>query len=180
MDIEDLISKITAQARTEPFLVAIDGRGGSGKTTLAAAIVEALPVASVVHLDDFGLSEGGVDRERLLREVLRPLRAGRTANYQRFDWKSKRLDNWITIEPRGVVLVEGVSTLHETLNQDYDFRVWIECPWEVGFERGLLRDREAGGDTEREWLEAWIPEETDYISAKAPREKADYVLYCDS
>ena len=70
--------------RKEKIIVAIDGRCGSGKTTLAARLQKDLRCA-VYHMDDFfprpeqrteeRLSRPGenVDHERFLEEVLLPL-----------------------------------------------------------------------------------------------------------
>ena len=68
-------------------VVGIDGRCGSGKTTLAAALAARLP-CRVLHTDDFYLPPAGrradwqqvpaanMDLERLRREVLLPAQAG--------------------------------------------------------------------------------------------------------
>ncbi len=70
-----------------------------------------------------------------------------------------------------------MSTFHEMLNDYYDFRIWIESSPEVGFQRGLLRDKtEYKVDTEDDWINKWMPEEKRYIEAHKPQEKADYIV----
>lgn len=49
----EAITEALARKAARPFLVAIDGRGGAGKSSLAAAMARELPRASVVHTDDF-------------------------------------------------------------------------------------------------------------------------------
>ena len=53
---EEIAQTIAARAAQAPapFLVGIDGRCGSGKTTLAAYLQEKLS-AAVLHIDDFYL-----------------------------------------------------------------------------------------------------------------------------
>ena len=68
-----------------PQVVGIDGAGGTGKSTLAAAVAERLKTdVAIVPMDDFIVRdrmlndscEHGWDRERLIRQVLDPLRRG--------------------------------------------------------------------------------------------------------
>ena len=66
------------------YIISIDGRCASGKTTLASALQKKLPDSQVVHLDDFFLRPEqrtperyatpgkNVDAERLIAEVLDP------------------------------------------------------------------------------------------------------------
>ena len=75
------------------IIVAVDGRCGSGKTTLAARLEKDLRCA-VYHMDDFfprpeqrteeRLSQPGenVDHERFLEEVLLPLQSTRPVTYR--------------------------------------------------------------------------------------------------
>ena len=71
-----------------PVLVALDGRCGSGKTTLAAQLARQFPQSITVHTDDFYLPPASrvanweqipcanMDLERLRTQVLTPARAG--------------------------------------------------------------------------------------------------------
>ena len=71
-----------------PVLVALDGRCGSGKTTLAAQLARQFPQSITVHTDDFYLPPASrvanweqipcanMDLERLRAQVLTPARAG--------------------------------------------------------------------------------------------------------
>jgi uridine kinase len=175
--VEQLVQRIAAR-REQPsvtVLVAIDGRGGSGKSTIAAAVAAALPSARVVHLDDFASPQ--VDRMRLLEQVIVPLKANRAARYQRYDWNAKALADWFDIPTGGVVIIEGVSTLHDVLYEHVDVRVWVDCSAQVGFERGLARDRTVYGvDTHDQWVHEWMPAEQTYVDAQHPQDRADYII----
>lgn len=172
----ELVNKISAiNKKGGTILIAIDGRGGSGKSTLANNLKEKLSNASIVHLDDFAYPN--TDRERLLKEVMFPLKKNEPAKYQRFDWGTKQLAEWHEIQPGGIVIIEGVSTLHDTLYKHFDFKIWIECPAEIGYKRGLERDKIVYKvDTKEEWLNNWLPEEKRYIEEQNPKNKANYVI----
>ena len=70
--------------RKRPLVIALDGRCGSGKSTLSRRLSDTYP-CSVIHMDDFflrpeqrteeRLSEtgGNIDYERFEEEVIRPL-----------------------------------------------------------------------------------------------------------
>jgi hypothetical protein len=69
----------------KPILIAIEGFGGSGKTTFANQLKEALGSTYVVNIDDFIVKEkitepswdkGGFDRKRLEEQVLLPASKG--------------------------------------------------------------------------------------------------------
>ena len=72
-----------------PVVLALDGRCGSGKTTMAAALAEQFPDSIVLHTDDFYLPPAdrvpgweqtpcaNMDFARLRDEVLAPARAER-------------------------------------------------------------------------------------------------------
>src|SRR3954452_18237626 len=73
-------------------VVAVDGPGGAGKSTLAAALAHALGGAPVVPTDDFASWEVPVGGgPRLRDEVLRRLAAGEPVRYRAYDWSGRRL-----------------------------------------------------------------------------------------
>ena len=108
-----------------------------------------LPDADVVTLDDFyrflaaeeqalGLQEGYrryFDWERLLREVLIPLGGGSGVRSRRYDWVSKSLAEWQDVEPRKVVLVEGVFSTRPELRSYFGATVYVSTPRETRLAR---------------------------------------------
>ena len=98
---EAIICQIDKSRQAQlPYLVALDGRCASGKTTTAALIAEkyqkeGLP-CDIVHMDDFFLQPnqrtsarlaepgGNVDYERFEETVLRPIFQKQTVFYQPF------------------------------------------------------------------------------------------------
>ncbi len=132
-------------------LVLVDGPAGSGKTTAAARLADALG-APVVHMDDLyagwsGL--GGDVWDRLRRQVLEPLAAGRPGRYQRYDWDDGRFAEWHDVPLPETLVVEGVGSAARAVDPWATLRVWVEVGPELALERGIARDGEPMRD---EWL----------------------------
>lgn len=154
-------------------LMAVDGHGGSGKSTFAARLAEHEGV-SVVHTDDFanlGVT-AGLDVSRLLEEVVVPLTQHRPARYRRFDSRAGRWAGWQRVPAGGVVVVEGVSVLRSELTPYWDATVWVDAPMEVCLRRGLERD---DPEQEPQW-QMWLREEDEYIAREDPRSRAQLVV----
>ena len=94
---EELSGLITARLKQQPtVLVALDGRCGSGKTTLAAQLAERFPQSITLHTDDFYLPPpqrvtgweripcANMHLERLRAEAVAPARAGRAVCYKAY------------------------------------------------------------------------------------------------
>ena len=112
--------------QTGPFVVAIDGHGAAGKSTIAAAVAAATG-AALVHTDDFFLAPpspslsppspslappsppglaGYYDWRRLRAEALVPLRARRAASFRRFNWdRGGGLAGTVSVQPRDLIVV---------------------------------------------------------------------------
>lgn len=90
------LSTLLSAHPAAPVLVALDGRCGSGKTTLAAQLARQFPQSITVHTDDFYLPPASrvanweqlpcanMDLERLRAQVLTPARAGQAIPYRAY------------------------------------------------------------------------------------------------
>jgi uridine kinase len=158
--------------RIGPLVVAIDGHGAAGKSVLAAAVAT-LVAATVVHVDDFFRAAGSAaidgespmaayyDWERLRREALEPLRAGRRASFRAFDWQSDGyLPGLIVAEPAELVLLEGVSSSAAALADLIDRTVLVQTPESERVAR--LHERIA----DEAWDEEWLAAERSYFSGR--------------
>ncbi|TFV91701.1 uridine kinase [Blastococcus sp. CT_GayMR20] len=135
-------------------LVCIDGPAGSGKTTFAGRLAEALgPDVVVLHLDDLyaGWTLTGAVA-RLAAGVLRPLADGRRGGYARYDWAARRFSPDPTPVPvASALVVEGCGSSPRALDPWAVLRIWVEAPADLRLGRGLARDGDAMAAEWRRW-----------------------------
>jgi uridine kinase len=155
-------------------IVAVDGRGGAGKSTLAERLASELD-ATIVHTDDFASWESPVEWwPALLEQVLEPLARGETAAFVPNSWGGPPKER-VVVEPGGIVVLEGVTSSRAAFRPYLAFSIWVETPRELCLQRGLERD---GDDALPQW-EAWMAAEDAYIAAERPHEHADLVVRGD-
>ncbi len=178
-----LRKRIDALLAQGPAVIAIDGRCGSGKTTLAAALAEWYD-CNVIHIDDFFLRPEqrteqrlatpgeNVDHERFLKEVLLPLQTGKSFSYCPFDCSTGTLGAPITVEPKALTVVEGSYSLHPSLRPYYRFSIFLDVDAETQMRR-IVKRNALSAETFRT---KWIPLEEAYFAACNVRECCD-ILY---
>ena len=154
-------------------LVAIDGPGGSGKSTFASRLSAAADNAPVIHNDDFASADNPINWwPRLLEQVITPLANGEPAHYQRYDWPSESLAEWHTLAPAPIIIIEGVSSARSEWSNHLSFVIWIETPPEVRLAREAERD---GEDALDNW-KSWMGEEDAHYERDPTRERSDVVI----
>jgi uridine kinase len=154
-------------------IVAIDGPGGAGKTTLASALCDKLINVDVVHLDDFASWDNPLNWwPRVLEQVLEPLSLGQSVHYQRYDWVKRRLDNWIDLDPLDILILEGVSASRVAFRPYLTFAIWIQTPLDICLERGVKRD---GEEVRQQWIEG-MDAENEYVREERPIEYANLIV----
>jgi uridine kinase len=165
-------ARLATPGRT--VFIGVDGRAGSGKTTLAGLIAAALPGGVVVHVDDLtGPLVPEWDWPRMQEHVVDPLLAGRPARYQRWEWNRDEPAEWHDV-PVGVpVVIEGVSSTRSELTVPWALRIWVDAPRDVRLRRAVERD---GAALLQHWTDVWMPSEEAYIARDRPQERADLVV----
>ena len=170
--------------RKEKIIVAIDGRCGSGKTTLAARLQKDLRCA-VCHMDDFfprpqqrteaRLSQPGenVDHERFLEEVLLPLHDMRPVTFRPYLCALQQLGEPVTIAPNRLTIVEGSYSCHPALWEHYDLRVFLTIDPENQMRRIEKRN---GPEKAVMFAQRWIPLEELYFRAFDLQARCDIAL----
>jgi uridine kinase len=157
------------------MIIGICGGTGSGKTTIARAIVEAVGAENVVlveqdsyyrDLADMPLDErhqanfdhpDSVDSNMMVNHLLR-LKQGLPAEMPLYDFKTHtRTTNIEIIEPKPVVIVEGILIFAEPRVLDLlDVRVFVDTPDDVRLLRRLKRDHAERGRTYEHTMDQYM------------------------
>ena len=154
-------------------LVAIDGPGGAGKSTLAAQLSKNADNAPVVHTDDFASADNPVNWwPRLQSQVIDPLAKGSPTRYQRYDWPSNALDEWHLVLPAPIVIIEGVTAGRSEWAEQLSYLIWVETPRAERLRRGLHRD---GTGALNDW-EVWMSGEDEHYRSDPTRDRADLIV----
>ncbi|KUO49292.1 MAG: uridine kinase [Desulfitibacter sp. BRH_c19] len=141
------------------IVVGIAGGTGSGKSTVANAIVESLGINQVAliaqdsyYLDrsDLTLAERGLVNfdhpdafeNDLLVDHLRQLRHGKAVKIPIYDFSTHtRLDKTVMINPKSIIVVEGIMVLtNEMLREMFDIKVFVDTDSDIRVLRRIVRD----------------------------------------
>lgn len=178
------IATLLAASPTRPILIALDGRCGSGKTTLAAQLAERFPGSRTIHTDDYYLPPAqrvpgwetlpcaNMDLKRLRAEVLNPARAGQPFSYIAYSCREGAYLPPVSCQPARLVIVEGSYSHHPALADCYDLRVFVTCSKAEQTRR--LQARE--GDRYPDFAARWVPLEEAYFTQHNIEDAADFVV----
>jgi uridine kinase len=189
--VQELVAEIRARARGRGvFVVALDGRSGTGKSTVAASLGRALGAAAV-DCDDFYVggtdadwaartpaerADEAIDWRRVRAEVVEPLRAGRTATWVPYDWDEGRgpPTHAITMPPAPTVVLDGAYTARPELADVVDLAVLLELD-DDAMRHERVRARE-GEELTDSWYAVWDAAQDHYFANVRPRESFAIVL----
>ncbi|MGM9703052.1 MAG: uridine kinase [Prevotella sp.] len=140
-------------------IIGVAGGTGSGKTTVVRKIVEALPPhhVAVVPLDSYYNDTTGLTPEErrainfdhpdafdwaLLNKHVRQLKAGEAVEQPTYSYiLSNRLPETIHVEPKPVILIEGIMTLvNKELRDMMDIRIFVDTDSDERLIRNIQRD----------------------------------------
>ncbi len=151
-------------APASPLIIGIAGGSGSGKTTIAEALVEAIDGVAYIKHDAYYRHHPMLtfeERSRvnydhpdsletdLLVEHLGMLRSGRPFDQPVYDFSQHlRSESTVTMAPAPVVIVEGILVLAERDLRDLmDLRVFVDTDADLRLARRLERDLRERGRT---------------------------------
>ncbi|GLV55446.1 hypothetical protein KDH_22900 [Dictyobacter sp. S3.2.2.5] len=181
--------------RKNPLLVALDGRSGTGKSTIAGAIAERVESVIVVG-DDFyaggnddvwegcGASEKAdrvIDWRRMRVQVLEPLLAGQPACWHPLDfqapvgwvgWKEET----VSLAPAPVILLDGAYSARPELSDLIDLAILVESDDALRRQRLLARE---GREFMQRWHRLWDVAEDYYFTSIRPPTAFDIVIKND-
>ncbi len=192
IQINNLISRIKslAEKSQKPIFVAIDGRSGTGKSTIGKHVARELS-AAYIETDYFWTggdnllwderspqerAELAIDWKRLKEEVLKPLSAGINATWRPYDFVTGNglSETAITQEPVNVVIVDGAYAARPELRDMINLTVLIVSVDDQR-RRNRLVERE-GNEYMSDWHNRWDPAEDYYFSTVATPEKFDIII----
>ena len=140
-------------------IIGIAGGTGSGKTTVVRKIAESLPphCAAVVPLDSYYNDTTHMTEEerhtinfdhpdafdwKLLIEHIRMLKEGIAVEQPTYSYLiCNRLPETIHVEPKPVIIIEGIMTLiNKKLRDMMDFKIFVDTDDDVRLIRNIRRD----------------------------------------
>lgn len=175
--LRDLAAALLArEVGTRPVIVAVDGRSGAGKSTIADRLRAEVPGSWVVHTDDIAWHESFFGWDGLLAAgVLLPVRQGGAVEFVPRAWAERGREGAITV-PAGcpLLIVEGVGSSRVSLTPLIDIAIWVQSDREEARRRGLERDGGVGESTS--FWDQWEAAEVPFLSSDRPWDRAEIVL----
>lgn len=154
----------------KPGIVAIDGRCGSGKTSLAT-LIQKIFDCNVFHMDDYYLPmsqrdekweqipAGNMDINRFKDEILSPAKAGETIYYRPYNCGTGEYGEIVQFPASRLTVIEGSYSHHPELSEVYDLKIFLTSSKEVQARRLMKRE----GDYYSVFQKRWIPMEELYL-----------------
>ena len=151
--------------------VAIDGNSGAGKSTLAMLIGDVYD-CNIFHMDDFFLTPelrtkerlretgGNVDYVRFKHEIIDGINSGRQFRYRKYDCREEAFGEPIPVTPKKLNIIEGAYSMHPTLIDNYDLKIFMYINEREQRSRILKRN---GAFMLKKFLSEWIPLENKYF-----------------
>ena len=152
--------------RHPPIVIGIAGGTGSGKTTVANVILDRVGADKIaflahdayyrdlVHLprdqrDMINFDHPDSLETTLFVDHIKELSKWQTVEIPIYDFTTHtRTENTIRVEPRPVILVEGILIFAEpALRKLFDVKIFVETPADIRFIRRLQRDITERGRT---------------------------------
>ena len=179
-----LVAAALAQQPTRPLVLALDGRCGAGKTTLANGLAEQFACCTLLHTDDFYLPPArrcpdwahtpcaNMDLTRLRDEALRPAYEGQTVTYRAYSCREGAFLPSVQLPAQPLVILEGSYSHHPLLRPYETLRVFVTCAKTEQTRR--LQSRE--GARYADFAARWVPLEEGYFAQYGIAESADFVV----
>lgn len=170
-DVLEAVKRLCIENPNKILIIAIDGKSGGGKTTLAELLRDTYG-GNVFHMDDFflrpeqrtelRLSEigGNVDYERF-HDVLTLIKEGKNIDYQPYDCHRQMLTSKRSMDSRRFNIVEGSYSMHPYFGNIYDYRVTLDIDEDKQRKRIYRRN---GAAMLKQFENEWIPKENAYLN----------------
>ncbi|MEU8235021.1 hypothetical protein AB0C12_35970 [Actinoplanes sp. NPDC048967] len=175
-EVRTRVRRAVGEPAGRPPILAVDGRGSSGKSTFAGRLAQLWDGAAVVHTDDIAWRHAVLDWTALLTEgVLAPVRAGEAVSYRPPQWDAAGRPGAIEVPADCTLLiVEGVGAGRRELTPLLDAVVWVEAENHDVDRRNA--ERVAAGETTPADFAEWMAEEDPFVAAERTWERAAFVI----
>ena len=183
------------------LLVGISGIDGSGKSTLAPQLAARLnslgPKTELIELDDWHnppalrfnparpastFYESGLRHDELFSTLVLPLRNKRSVFMETTISRQpdeRPFRHTFHYEDVDIVILEGIFIFKQQYQHHFDFRCWVECPFDVALERALRRNQE--GLSQQSLIHAYetiyFPAQRLHFAADRPFDGVDFVFH---
>lgn len=176
-------------------LIGISGGSGSGKTTIIERIAEMVSDFVFIPQDnyyksaenitntnitDFNFDHPDAFDTSLLLEHMKDLKDGKSIEMPTYDFvHHRRAEETTIVDPRKVVLVEGIMVFFEPAIRDMmDLKIYVDTPDDIRFIRRMERDVTERGRTMKsvikQYLEVVRPGH--YMFIEPTKEYADIII----
>jgi uridine kinase len=178
-NIEELLATKPPRVGHVKF-IAVDGHGGSGKSSLANLLAHMFS-AQIIHTDDFASWDNPLNWWPLVVErVFQPIAEGAaTLSYPRSKWWENHHPEPVIDQPvTYIMILEGVSSLRKEFRPYLSLGIFVDTPEDVCLERGIARDTGTGKSREEltQIWQKWLQDEHDYLTRDQPQDYADIVI----
>lgn len=181
-----LLEPLLASSRVKPCLLGVAGGTGSGKTTVARAILEAVGEERIALIEQDSYyrdvdwrSEGellhhnfdhpsALDNELLVAH-LAALKAGHPVEVPIYDFvRHRRTARTRRVAPQPVIILEGILIfVDKALCEQLDFKIYVDTDADLRLIRRLGRDMAERGrtvqDVLRQYLETVRPMHLEFV-----------------
>lgn len=166
--IKDIENKLELK---ESIIVAIDGRCGSGKSTLGQMLQKYFD-CNLFHMDDFfvpfdlrtkdrlDIPGENVHHERFKKEIFDKILSGEDILYKKYNCMDNSFSDDINIKYKKINIIEGSYSLNHNLIDYYDYKIFLTIDKKEQLNRILKRN---GKDSLNNFIEKWIPLEEKYF-----------------
>lgn len=181
-----------AEKVKRPILIAVDGRSGTGKSTIAQKIADELGGVKITA-DDFWVGgsneewdtrtpkekvDMAIDWNRIRQEVLVPLLNNEPATWHPFNWETGEVlsSKSIHSESNPYIILDGAYSARPELEDIIDISILINV--KDSLRRLRLKERE-GEPYMQDWHTRWDVAEDYYFSHHRPQESFDITIEND-